>query len=70
MLQLHARLEDGTLYRGVAAFAALWRRLPYWRHVARLIALPPVAWVAQFIYTKFATWRFARRTEAVCSRAR
>ena len=70
MLQLHARLDNGTLYRGVAAFAVMWRRLPYWRHVALLLTLPPVAWVAQFLYIRFAKWRFARRTESVCSRVR
>jgi predicted DCC family thiol-disulfide oxidoreductase YuxK len=35
--RLHAVDAQGRLYRGVDAFAMLWRRLPYYRHLARLM---------------------------------
>lgn len=43
-------LENGRLLAGVEAFAALWERLPGWRLVARLVRLPGVRALADFVY--------------------
>jgi predicted DCC family thiol-disulfide oxidoreductase YuxK len=47
--RLHV-LEDGRLLAGVEAFLALWRRLPGWRHLARLVALPGLRGPAELVY--------------------
>ncbi|MEM8798771.1 MAG: DUF393 domain-containing protein [Pseudomonadota bacterium] len=39
---LYVRDENGTLLRGVDAFAAIWERLPQWRFMAKIIRLPVV----------------------------
>lgn len=43
-------LEKGRLLAGVEAFAALWERLPGWRLIARLVRLPGVRALAEFVY--------------------
>lgn len=47
--RLHV-VEDGRLLAGVEAFLALWRRLPFYRHLARLVALPGVRGAAELVY--------------------
>lgn len=43
-------LENGRLLSGVDAFLALWERLPGWRRVARVVRLPGVRALAEFVY--------------------
>lgn len=64
MAVLHARDRDGRLQRGAYAFAALWRELPYYRWLARLVALPGVLPVLDRAYRRFARWRLNRRCDA------
>ena len=40
--RLHARAENGSLYIGVDAFLAIWDKLPYYRWLGRIIALPGI----------------------------
>jgi predicted DCC family thiol-disulfide oxidoreductase YuxK len=40
MARFHVLAGDGRLLSGAEAFAAVWRRLPRWRWVARAAALP------------------------------
>jgi predicted DCC family thiol-disulfide oxidoreductase YuxK len=67
MARLHVIDVDGRLISGVAGFVAIWRRLPYYRHLARVVTglglLRPLDWA----YSHFAARRFRSRCKAgVC----
>lgn len=57
---LHARDDEGRLHVGVAAFLLIWQQLPRWRVLAAVIGVPPLRWLAEQAYRRFASWRFAR----------
>lgn len=65
--RMHVRRPDGELVSGAAAFAALWRSLPGWAWLGRLIAVPPMLWLAERGYRGFqrarrlGPWRRARQ---------
>ena len=47
--RLHVIRADGTVLRGVDAFLALWREMPRYRWLARLVGMPGIkqlAWLA------------------------
>lgn len=49
--QLHARLGDDTIcLSGVAAFGALWRAIPRYRWLGRLMSVAPIGWLADRVY--------------------
>ena len=48
--RLYARLPDGRIVSGVAAFLATWDTLPGWRHVARVFRLPGVRHANDLVY--------------------
>ena len=60
--RLHARDLDGRWHIGVAAFILIWRQLPQyrWYVLVRLLELPLVYQISQFLYGKFADYRFSR----------
>jgi predicted DCC family thiol-disulfide oxidoreductase YuxK len=62
--RLHAR--DGTVrLAGLAAFRALWARLPGWRWLARLTGLPGVQALADWAYERIAApWLYRRSCRA------
>jgi len=49
--RLHVR-EDGRVLSGVDAFLALWRALPRYRWIARIVALPGLRQVAHLVYER------------------
>jgi len=59
--RLHAR-EDAQISVGVAAFRALWMRLPGWRWLARLVGLPGVRQIAEVMYDRIAAPSLYRRS--------
>ena len=69
--RLHAR-EAGQMLHGLAAFRALWARLPGWRWLARAADMPVLGslfaliydWVAAPLLYRFTLWREGRRTAA------
>jgi len=67
MRRLHARNPDGDWQVGVEAFFLIWRRLPRYRWLARLLdnrlLRPPLGWA----YNRFADWRYRRRCDQSCS---
>ena len=68
MARLHVIDSDGRLLTGVPGFVAIWRWLPYYRHLARVVTglhlLRPLDWA----YSRFADWRFRSRCQSgVCA---
>lgn len=61
MRHLHVIASDGSIVRGAYAFVEIWRVLPYYRYLARLVALPGVLPLLNSAYRRFADWRYARR---------
>jgi predicted DCC family thiol-disulfide oxidoreductase YuxK len=61
MERLHALDEDGQVVSGVPAFVAVWRQLPGYRHLARVVEGLGVVPVLDWLYTRFASWRLKRR---------
>ena len=47
--RLHVR-KDGEVLSGVPAFVALWREIPRYRWLARLVSLPGVHGLACLVY--------------------
>jgi predicted DCC family thiol-disulfide oxidoreductase YuxK len=62
--RLHA-LDGTTRLDGVAAFRALWARLPGWRVLARAVGLPGVRQVTEMVYDRIAApWLYRRSCRA------
>jgi predicted DCC family thiol-disulfide oxidoreductase YuxK len=62
MERLHVQDGAGALRTGAHAFVTLWRELPGYRWLARMVsAIPGVVWAMDHIYTVFARWRWRRR---------
>ena len=51
---LYARDDEGKLYRGAEAFAALWRETPGLRWLGALISFPVIRTMARISYDWFA----------------
>jgi predicted DCC family thiol-disulfide oxidoreductase YuxK len=58
MARMHVRLDDGTLLNGAAAFGAMWRKLPGFKGLGWLLAMPPFETLADWAYT---IWLVARK---------
>lgn len=61
MRRLHVQESDGRLLSGVEAFVAIWRRLPRWRWLARLVTGLRLTRPLEWAYGSFAERRFRRR---------
>ena len=53
MARFHIRGGNGQLSSGAAAFIEVWARLPGWRWLARVAAIPGVALAMEFGYRLF-----------------
>jgi predicted DCC family thiol-disulfide oxidoreductase YuxK len=53
----HARADDGTLYKGVAAFVAIWETLPGYRWLASVAKVPGVRPAMELGYVVFSKVR-------------
>jgi ubiquinone biosynthesis monooxygenase Coq7 len=73
LARLHVRLPDGRLIAGAAAFGALWRALPRWRWLGRMVSPAPVVAVADLAYDLFLRvrplWRRRSGTVTACTDA-
>lgn len=69
MQRLHVRGGSGELHTGVPAFVAIWRELPGYRWLARVVtAVPGLVRLLDFAYGRFARWRWRRRCrDGVCA---
>lgn len=53
LARMHVRTRDGALLQGAAAFAAMWRLMPGFRWLGRLVATPPLGVLAEAGYRLF-----------------
>jgi predicted DCC family thiol-disulfide oxidoreductase YuxK len=53
LARLHLRREDGTLVSGAEAFTTLWRALPRWAWLGRLLGTPATLWLMEAGYRMF-----------------
>ena len=68
MQRMHVRDSDGRMASGANAFAALWRHIPRYSFLARIVALPGINWTAEQVYSVFARRRYRSRcSDQVCA---
>ena len=53
MARLHLRLPDGRLVSGAEAFTGLWRTLPRWAWLGRLLGTRATLWALEAGYRCF-----------------
>lgn len=53
LARFHLREADGRLISGAAAFIALWRITPGFSWLGRMLAIPPLPWIAEQAYVGF-----------------
>lgn len=53
LARMHVRQPDGTLLSGAAAFAVMWRQMPGFKPLGRLLAVPPFGAAAELLYRCF-----------------
>ena len=64
MARMHVRRPDGSLASGAAAFTVLWRQLPRWAWLGRLLGAGPGLWLLEAGYRAFLFARPAWRKAA------
>jgi predicted DCC family thiol-disulfide oxidoreductase YuxK len=64
MRRLHVQTATGEMLTGVPAFVAVWRQLPGYRLLARLVTGLRLTRPLDLAYARFADWRFERRCGA------
>jgi predicted DCC family thiol-disulfide oxidoreductase YuxK len=53
MQRFHVRTREGKLLSGAAAFVEVWSRLPNWKWVAQVAALPGAVSILEICYEMF-----------------
>jgi len=64
LARFHVRKPDGTLADGAAGFVELWKALPAFKWLGRLVSIPPILWVAERSYDLFLNVRPAMQSFA------
>lgn len=67
MRRLHLIEVDGRRFTGAYAFAALWRRLPYYRVLGWMLIRTGLVQPLDKVYVRFADWRWSRRRAVSCA---
>ncbi|MEM6304225.1 MAG: DUF393 domain-containing protein [Pseudomonadota bacterium] len=68
--RLHVR-KDGQTYSGIPAFILLWREIPQYRWLAKLVNTPGIHWTASMVYDWVLApllyrWHKRRQRRVVC----
>ncbi len=53
MRRFHVRTREGKLISGAAAFVEVWSRLPNWKWIAQMAALPGAISILEICYKMF-----------------
>lgn len=67
MERLHSINEQGETLTGVASFILIWDNIPRYQRAASLIKLLKMEPLLEFLYSRFAAWRFKKRCSDHCS---
>ena len=57
---LHVKDENDDLKVGVDAFITIWKKIKYWKILAKIISYPLIKQFTNFLYYIFAIIRFRR----------
>ena len=57
MFRMHALDSDGNVQSGTKAFITMWEKLPYWKYLAKLVAIPGITDVVETAYIFWAKRR-------------
>lgn len=66
MQRFHLLDSNGHMLTGAYAFAAMWKRLPYYRLLAAIVAIPGMLFLLDKLYTAFSRWRWKKRCTESC----
>lgn len=66
MQRIHLIDANGRVRSGAKAFVILWSKLPFYRFLSMCCQLPGLIPVMDFTYTRFARWRWKRRSGNAC----
>ncbi len=61
MARFHVRDAAGRWHTGADAFVEMWSHLARYRHLARVLRTTRLVAALDWVYTRFASWRLARR---------
>ena len=64
---LHVIDKNGFTHTGVRSFQVIWEQLPRWKILSKLLRFKIFYFVADFLYIRFASWRFERSTHCQLS---
>ncbi|MGC9457528.1 MAG: thiol-disulfide oxidoreductase DCC family protein [Halothiobacillaceae bacterium] len=70
MRRLHVLESPGRWAVGLDAFLVIWRHLPRYRWVGRLLGSALVRPLFSRLYDRFADWRYRRRCKTGCAMPR
>ena len=66
MKLLHTIDRNGEVKTGAYSFVLIWRELPYYRHLARLVEILHLTKVLDIAYRRFARRRYRARCKGGC----
>ncbi|MGY8872538.1 MAG: thiol-disulfide oxidoreductase DCC family protein [Pseudomonadales bacterium] len=66
MARLHGVDSTGEKVSGVDAFLLIWDHLDYYHYLAKVIRVLMLQKPLEFVYQRFANWRFKRRSADQC----
>lgn len=66
MKLLHTIDQNGRIQVGAYSFVLIWRQLPYYRHLARVVDGLFLTKPIDIAYRLFARWRFRSRCKEGC----
>ncbi len=64
---LHVQDSDGKICQGVDSFLVIWKNIPRFRWLARIVRIKPFYAIAAFLYDKFAAWHFTHMGYQKCA---
>ena len=57
MARMHALDSHGKIQTGTMAFITMWEKLPYWKYIAKIVAVPGILQSVELVYTIWAKQR-------------
>lgn len=64
--RLHCLTSEDKKVTGVLAFLLIWDHLPYYRNLSKGVRNLRLIRPLEYLYSRFAKWRFKRRCDDAC----